>query len=370
MKKSNLLAVLIFLITIYTADAQSSWTILPTGTDASLYGVDFYDDKIGIAVGDNGTIISTNDGGFTWEQMNSGVDNRLNSVNYIDQDQIIVVGNNGLILSSKDRGVTWSKVIPGTAGEADLLSVDMSQSGKGVIGGASLTLLGTQDNGETWITISKEGEGSFSSVKILDEVTAFAFGENSRSNHIIGRISNCRNMVISDEYQVFNERNYSQGKIVDGYPVSADSILTVGIMYDHSGREQMSYIARSEQWVTNLWLPVIYSNSSFYTGLDIRGNYALAVGGRFNAGSSGEKGYLISESFDKGSTWKDATSPAGPYVLNDVDLQEHTAYIAGDCGIVMKAVFCSLTESLHSNIGLNVSGNVSQDEAASLRQSF
>ncbi len=223
----------------------------------------------------------------------------------------------------------------------------MSVSGNGVIGGNSLTLLTTKDYGENWITVSKDGEGCYTSVKILDEVTAFAFGENSRSNNIIDKINNFRNLASGREYQVFNEKNYSPGRIIDGYPLSADSIVTVGMMYNPQG-EQMSYIAKSEQWVSNMWLPVISNSSSFYTGLDMLDSYAIAVGGRYNAGFSGVKGYLISESYDKGKSWTDVSSPAEPYVLNDVDLQHNVAFIAGDCGLIMKAVLDSLPVSDHN----------------------
>lgn len=364
MKKGNLSAVLILVISILSANAQSSWSVLNTCTDASLYGIDFLDDENGIAVGDRGTIIVTSDGGHSWKNVNPGLDTRLNAVNYIDQDQIIVVGNEGLVLTSKDRGNTWQCMQAASAGEADLLSIDMSVSGKGLIGGASLTLLGTRDSGETWITISKNGEGSFRSVKILDEKTAFALGDNTRSNHIIGQITNYQNMIICREYQVFNECNYSQGSIADGYPLSVNSILTVGIMYDSKG-EKMSYIAQSEQWISNMWLPVIYNYSSFYNGVDLLKSYGIAVGGRIYDGLSGEKGYLISVTYDLGKSWTDVSSPAGPYILNDVKLQDHTAYIAGDCGLIMKTEFCSLTKSENESKDIyNVLNEASADETS------
>ncbi len=53
MTKRNFLTLLLAL-SLSTANSQSSWTILNTGTNECLYGIDFFDDNNGIAVGDKG----------------------------------------------------------------------------------------------------------------------------------------------------------------------------------------------------------------------------------------------------------------------------------------------------------------------------
>lgn len=344
MTKKFLSAVLFVFITVTAAYAQSSWTILPSGTDASLHGVDFLDDNNGIVVGDKGTILMTSDGGVNWEILNSGVTLCLNSVSYIDVNSIIVAGNKGLILKTIDGGVTWKSLNIGLIGDPDLLTVDMSHTGKGIAGGRLKTLITTKDYGDTWLIVAKNGAGNFNSVRILDEETAFTFGDNSRFNHVIGKVTNFENLTINDEYQIFNNHRYSEGSIIDGYPVTGDSIITIGVMYNFPNQDQMSYIARSEIWVTDLWLPIFHADSSFYTGFDMINRHGIAVGGRITSNINDNKGYLISESYDQGQIWTDVQSPAGTIVLNDVKLLANIAYIVGENGLIMKSAFSPLSK--------------------------
>lgn len=339
MKKYLLSAALLVLIYANVTNAQSKWTVLPPVTDACLYGVDFLDQNNGVVVGEHGSILITSDEGVNWRKLNAGISGCLNSVCYIDLERIMAVGNDGLILSTKDGGYTWEILKTEVNAETDLLSIEMTPTGQGIIGGSSQTLLTTKDYGDTWLMISKNGKGRFNSVKILDEATAYVFGNNSRNNHVIGKITDFENLTISHEYQVFNNNNYSEGLITDGIPITNDTIITIGIMRNFPSNERMSYIAGSEVWVTDKWLPVFHSDSSFYSSIDMIDRHAIAVGGRFYQSSAGNKGYLISESHDQGKVWRDIYCPAGNTVLNDVKMLDNAAYIVGDNGLIMKVEF-------------------------------
>ena len=59
-----------------------SWTVISSGTTENLNNIKFLDDDTGIIVGDNGTILISNDGGETWSSMNSGVDENLNTITF------------------------------------------------------------------------------------------------------------------------------------------------------------------------------------------------------------------------------------------------------------------------------------------------
>ncbi len=72
----------------------------------TLYGLDFYDDKIGIAVGAAGCVLRTEDGGLTWEDIPSPTTNHLYRVKFTQGD-LYAVGLRGTVLSSNDRGRTW-----------------------------------------------------------------------------------------------------------------------------------------------------------------------------------------------------------------------------------------------------------------------
>ena len=65
-----------------TFTPPDSWTVLSSGTTENLNNIKFLDDDTGIIVGDNGTILISNDGGETWSSMNSGVDENLNTIDF------------------------------------------------------------------------------------------------------------------------------------------------------------------------------------------------------------------------------------------------------------------------------------------------
>jgi len=53
-------------VVVHSDDGGADWTLQKTGQTLPLHGVFFFDSKLGWAVGDAGTILSTEDGGKTW----------------------------------------------------------------------------------------------------------------------------------------------------------------------------------------------------------------------------------------------------------------------------------------------------------------
>ena len=87
--------------------------------DATLRAVAFADEHLGIACGDRGTILRTDDGGETWAQRAIEVDCRLDDVVWLTRSQVIIVGggydrvtgiSRGLVLRSNDGGVSWQQI--------------------------------------------------------------------------------------------------------------------------------------------------------------------------------------------------------------------------------------------------------------------
>ena len=81
----------------------NTWAQRTSGTTNNLNDI-VYANNTFIAVGDNGTIVSSTDG-TTWTQRTSGTTNNLNGISY--QNSIFFAfGDNGLFLTSTD-GITW-----------------------------------------------------------------------------------------------------------------------------------------------------------------------------------------------------------------------------------------------------------------------
>lgn len=85
---------------------------------ATIRSLRFFDQRLGIAVGDHGTILITRDGGQSWSDSRSGVECRLRDAAWLDASRIVAVGggfdtvtriSRGVILISGDAGQTWKR---------------------------------------------------------------------------------------------------------------------------------------------------------------------------------------------------------------------------------------------------------------------
>ena len=83
-----------------------SCTVISSGTTENLNNIKFLDDDTGIIVGDNGTILISNDGGETWSSMNSGVDENLNTIDFGGCGSAYIGGDNGTLLKSSSYIIT------------------------------------------------------------------------------------------------------------------------------------------------------------------------------------------------------------------------------------------------------------------------
>lgn len=101
---------------IITSDDGTSWTVANDGgviDNTTLNGVaGNTDGSILVAVGTNGTLLTSNDMGASWGPWTVTENNELNDVTW-DGSQFIVVGSGDTIYVSPDA-VTWEKVNPQT----------------------------------------------------------------------------------------------------------------------------------------------------------------------------------------------------------------------------------------------------------------
>ena len=90
-----------------TAASATSWTdrTNPAVTTANLYAVTKGPGRH-VAVGQGGTVITSDDGGATWTTQSSGFNSTLYDVAWTGTDYV-AVGYSGAILTSDDA-VTWS----------------------------------------------------------------------------------------------------------------------------------------------------------------------------------------------------------------------------------------------------------------------
>lgn len=80
-----------------TADSGMTWTAVVTPTSTPLNDLIFVDHMRLLAVGDEGTILSSSDGGYTWQVEESGTTERIHAL-ATSGNATIAIGTNGTIL--------------------------------------------------------------------------------------------------------------------------------------------------------------------------------------------------------------------------------------------------------------------------------
>lgn len=115
----------------------------------------------GYIVGDNGTILKTNDGGLNWLSQVSGTTNSLKKVYFANDTSGLACGAGGTILKTTNGGATWQPITSGTT----LTLFALYYNGTfGLVGGNSGTLLKTTNGGSSWSAVTN----SFTSTTISD----------------------------------------------------------------------------------------------------------------------------------------------------------------------------------------------------------
>ena len=101
-----------------------------------------------VAVGNNGTVLSSTDGGINWTIQSANTTENLLDINCPTENLCVAVGDHGIILTSIDGGISWILRSVGTTN--DLHGISCSSENLCVAVGRSSTILTTTDGGINW----------------------------------------------------------------------------------------------------------------------------------------------------------------------------------------------------------------------------
>lgn len=155
------------LLAAASAAARQGWTDERRGlAGKDLNVVYFADSKRGWAGGDDGVVLSTDDGGRTWQQQASGVAEGVNDIYFRGKEDGYLLSANR-VLATEDGGRTWSPSARFAAADFDgatpeLYSVRFTSKKRGwIVGSVSRgdrvldsLLLRTDDGGASWLRVS------------------------------------------------------------------------------------------------------------------------------------------------------------------------------------------------------------------------
>ena len=162
-------------------DRGATWRRAKAPAAPLLTGVDFLDDKLGIAVGHDSAILTSSDGGESWTQRFSApAEGRpLLDVIFVKKDFAVAVGAYGAYYESVDAGATWTarKII---ADDKHFNAILDLGEGNLLVLGETGTLLLSADWGKTWSPVASPYKGSFFGAITADDGAVVAFGMRGR----------------------------------------------------------------------------------------------------------------------------------------------------------------------------------------------
>lgn len=137
-----------------TTDGGNTWIQIPMDIESysSIESIHFFNEQQGLAVsGIVSKILQTNDGGLTWSTVEEFPSPTwIRHMTFVNNQIGIAVGQNGFMIRTEDGGNTWTEVKTGYSG--NLLSLKFLSEQHGYAVGFE-RILETQDGGLTWSPI-------------------------------------------------------------------------------------------------------------------------------------------------------------------------------------------------------------------------
>ncbi len=145
-------------------------------TPNTLTDVVFAKPSLGIAVGDNGTILRTSNGGMNWQSIKSGTMNYLYQVQMLNASVGWIAASNRTILKTTDGGLTWIKLKEPNSTSSFIYRVAFATENTGwFISGNQIYY--TSNGGVTW-ALQHSAPNSLNDIKIIDATNAWVVGYN------------------------------------------------------------------------------------------------------------------------------------------------------------------------------------------------
>jgi photosystem II stability/assembly factor-like uncharacterized protein len=157
-----------------TNSGLNGWFDKKSGGSNGLNAIAFHGQNNGVAVGDGGLILLTEDGGDSFNKVNFGENFNLYGINVIGK-LIYVVGQGGEIYKSNDLGNSWKQQTAPPS--QDLHSVHFLDEQTGYAAGEAGVVLKTIDGGQNWATLNPGTSNDINAIFFPTESNGFVVGE-------------------------------------------------------------------------------------------------------------------------------------------------------------------------------------------------
>lgn len=158
-------------------DAGRSWRQVAAPTRVALTAVFFLDDRNGLAVGHDATVLRSGDGGESWDLQfaEPELEQPLMDVRFADGDRGIAVGAYGLYLETSDGGESWEQRFV-LDEDFHLNAVLRPTADSWFMAGEFGGLYRSDDGGANWQVLDSPYGGSFFNALVIGPNRLLAFG--------------------------------------------------------------------------------------------------------------------------------------------------------------------------------------------------
>jgi photosystem II stability/assembly factor-like uncharacterized protein len=167
--------------TPHTGHSGPAWEVVTEFNHPTLTAVVFATDRMGLAVGDDGTILLSGNGGVRWRPRDSGTQIFLRAVAFASPESGWVVGGRGTILHTDNGGITWMSQSVDT--DHAFLGVAFATPESGWAVGTAGMILHTADAGATWTPQSSGTDLVLNSVAFVTPQSGWVAGRDGLILH-------------------------------------------------------------------------------------------------------------------------------------------------------------------------------------------
>lgn len=158
-----------------TTDSGNTWDHHTFDDIPGFQTIFFLDENIGLAGGENGNLVKTENGGIDWEIIESGISEPINDVFFINADVGFIAADKGEIHKTSDGGITWTDC--NVAGmNLPFYCISFINENVGYAGGFYGAFYKTTNGGESW-SGSEASIGHINAIHLRDQNTIIAATE-------------------------------------------------------------------------------------------------------------------------------------------------------------------------------------------------
>ncbi|MCH7402625.1 YCF48-related protein [Belliella kenyensis] len=161
-------------IILKTVDGGLSWSEQAAPDDVVMNGLDFFNQNVGLMVGENGIVYKTINAGSTWTRIKINTSTTLRKVKFVTQNRVFAVGDNGQLYRSTNGGDSWARQDVGTT--ANLSSIYFATLDTGYIALHDGRLLRTSNQGNNWIILNTPNAQPLNDVYFSNGRDGYAVG--------------------------------------------------------------------------------------------------------------------------------------------------------------------------------------------------